>query len=551
MNNINTNVDNYSIPELLTILDLEDPTEDNVTEITDKYIQQFTETNNITMADFFQDIQDTLLEYLNELDQYKEGDQEANDNLNSIPWQNISNQPDPVQNNKITDRVQKIDVYNNTHLPMGRQQLGVSNTINLPVAQDKLNPNLKNTYNRILNLDSQYMQSSGANDSSTDYTLDLSEPLLNVLSIRLYSYQIPYTWYTFDTTYGNTCFWVTFYSSGVIQKSVRITIPSGNYSTTTLPNAFINALSNAGFSNFANVYTDPASGSTTTNPIYISSVTGKVTLNLYGATYSSYSVDTTTIITFFDPTGTTFQDASGITCSSGCSNTMAINQSLGWIIGFRLPYVYVEQTGNTGAAIANFYGPKYLILSIDDFNQNHINNGLVGIGEVSKNIKLPSYYSPDMPFQCTKANDITSNLVSNTTALANDVNAGTLLMDKLNTSYVDEKTILPTAPRTLTQSQIYAINEIIKNNDKTYNYKLTAPTTTDTFAVIPIKHSTGSVGDTIVEFGGSLQDNKRVYFGPVNIERLRMRLLDDKGNILNLNGGDWSVTIICELLYQY
>jgi hypothetical protein len=55
----------------------------------------------------------------------------------------------------------------------------------------------------------------------------------------------------------------------------------------------------------------------------------------------------------------------------------------------------------------------------------------------------------------------------------------------------------------------------------------------------------------IVEFGGSMQDNKRTYFGPVNIDRMNIKLLDDKGHLLNLNGADWCVTIITELLYQY
>ena len=54
-----------------------------------------------------------------------------------------------------------------------------------------------------------------------------------------------------------------------------------------------------------------------------------------------------------------------------------------------------------------------------------------------------------------------------------------------------------------------------------------------------------------MDFGGSLQDNKRTYFGPVNLERLHVKLLDDKGNLLNLNGLDWSLTLISENLYQY
>ena len=58
-------------------------------------------------------------------------------------------------------------------------------------------------------------------------------------------------------------------------------------------------------------------------------------------------------------------------------------------------------------------------------------------------------------------------------------------------------------------------------------------------------------GSLLVEFSGSLQDSSITYFGPVNIDRLAVKLLDDKGNILNLNGNDWCFTLVCECLYQY
>ena len=84
------------------------------------------------------------------------------------------------------------------------------------------------------------------------------------------------------------------------------------------------------------------------------------------------------------------------------------------------------------------------------------------------------------------------------------------------------------------------------------NYLAKAPTSSDILAIIPVKTSTGvPTGSLLVEFSGSLQDNSRVYFGPVNIERMAIKLLDDKGNILNLNGNDWCCTFVCECLYQY
>ena len=60
-----------------------------------------------------------------------------------------------------------------------------------------------------------------------------------------------------------------------------------------------------------------------------------------------------------------------------------------------------------------------------------------------------------------------------------------------------------------------------------------------------------AVGDAFIEYGGSLQVNERSYFGPVQISRFKVQLLDDKGNVMNLNGCDWSFGMVCEMLYQY
>jgi hypothetical protein len=110
---------------------------------------------------------------------------------------------------------------------------------------------------------------------------------------------------------------------------------------------------------------------------------------------------------------------------------------------------------------------------------------------------------------------------------------------------------LPSAPRTLTQAQIYTINEIIKNRSKTISYRAKAPTNSDTFALIPIKYGSLTTNEIYVDFSGSMQDNKRIYFGPVDIDRMRIRLLDDRGNIVDLHGADWCITLISENLYQY
>ena len=192
------------------------------------------------------------------------------------------------------------------------------------------------------------------------------------------------------------------------------------------------------------------------------------------------------------------------------------------------------------------------MLAIDDYNQNHINNGIISISELSKKLKIPSYYPPsDLNIKCSPSTISNNNLENLLLNQGNNPDIGILIADKLNTNYSTTATVLPTEPRVLTQSQIYTMNEIVKNNKNTTNYRSKAPTNGDIFSVIPIKTSSFEPGNLIVEMSGPLQDNSRSYFGPVNIERMRIKLLDDKGNNLNLNGADWCVTLIAESLYQY
>jgi hypothetical protein len=529
MSSPDTNIYNYTIPDLMTILDLESlDSSEEIIEKTNYYINKFDKEENESMSQFFHDMQDRLISYM-------ENPDEDPDALQTTTWfkNQYLKQDNLTQTNKITQRKNKIEVYNNAEVPMNREQLGVNNNFVVDVAQDTLNPNLENKTTRLINIDSQYRQStSGIESSATDYTLDLSEPLSNVLSLRLYSLQLPYAWYSIDTYYGNTCFWIDIKNN--TGGAIKISIDPGNYT----PQQFctqINLDTVNGFSNTNFTFLQTVTGN---YPMSFNPNNGKITMNLFGGTYLGLQMDNTTKVIFFDNTAT-LNDG---TVKNNTSNL--INQKLGWLMGYRTPYIYLDSQGNRADSLIDLYGPKYLILAIDDFNQNHINNGLITITELSSNIKLPSYYNPTLPKICTVEK---SNI-----EILDYYSRCVLLEDKINATCKVIPQVLPSAPRTLTQSQIYSINSIIKNNERNTNFRGKAPASSDTFALIPIRHSNSNqTGDLYVEFGGSLQDNKRIYFGPVNIERLRIKLYDDKGNILNMNCVDWSITLIADILYQY
>jgi hypothetical protein len=523
--NFDGNVSHYSVEELTAIAGIDKLEPAQIKERTDKLIQKF-KTTKPEVSVFFRDIQKRLLK--EGLENLSDGVHEDDSIINSWYKNEALEQTDEAQRNKITDRKQKISVFDDVHLPMKREQLGVNDTFQLPVKQDSLNPNLKNTITRLINLDSQFRQyTSGIESSSTDYTLDLSDTLKDVLSIRLYSYQIPYNWYAIDALYGNTCFWIS-HTNGTVYN-IPVVIPSGNYSASEFVVALNNAFVSAGF-----VFTpDP--------PVRYNANNGKITMMLNGGVSTNFTIDATTLITFYDFTG-------NLQCNSVCTSKSNnyFNNTLGWIMGYRVPYLNVDPSGNAAPAILNLTGSKYLILSIDDYNQNHVNNGLVSITQLSNTLKMPNYYSPDQPYTCL--NPPNSNL---STIVSNSSNNGLLIAGKLEYDHAPTQIILPSAPRTLTQSQIYTINEINKNKNNNTNYLSKAPTTPDILAIVPVKTAGTSTGELLTEFSGSLQDNVRTYFGPVNIDRMCVKLLDDKGNVVNLNGTDWCITLICECLYQY
>ena len=249
MGDVNVNVDDYTVDELLDILGITDFSEDEVIEKTNFFKDKFENENNQEMVQFFQDIQDNLLESGKSTEWFK----------NEYLTQN-----DQEQKSKITQRANKVQLFDNNHFPMNREQLGVSNNYQVKVGQDTLNPVLQNTISRYIVIDSKYRQGMTGDGSelNTDFTIDLSERLINVLSIRLTSTQIPFSW--FNITENNNLIQV--FNQGVF---FNIVIEMGYYETI---DAILTAINNA----FVNT------GFLPSDHTFISIVNGKVSIFLSG-----------------------------------------------------------------------------------------------------------------------------------------------------------------------------------------------------------------------------------------------------------------------------
>ena len=161
---------------------------------------------------------------------------------------------------------------------------------------------------------------------------------------------------------------------------------------------------------------------------------------------------------------------------------------------------------------------NYFLIVLDDFIQNHVNAGLITITSLENDVALPSYASR-VSYQCDP-----------TTGLKTAVSA----TNKLNTD--------------LTSKQLYAMNQIIENRrTKTKSYAA-GPYLKDVFALIPMKLTGMQFGQTYMEFGGTLQNQDRKYYGPVRIQKLSIKLMNDKGQTVDLNGANFSICLVCEIL---
>jgi hypothetical protein len=542
-NGIDLDITHYDTDELLAMLNLTDPTEDDIVAATSRLINKATADRLPKVAAFFQQAQDALLDELDkqsepegpedqdqdqdqdqdpdEQEGQEEGPDEEEDNTDSTQlgqwWRNqYLRQTDKVQASKPADRKNKIQVLQgNRHMPTKREKLGVNETYQVPVTQGTLNPNLKNTVTRLVNLDSQYRQNIMPNAenplgpaSPTNYTVDLTENLTNVLSIKLNSIQIPYAWYALDYTSGTN---VLFYKLTTDATYTPFVVPPGNYTPKQLQTYMASV--------------SPFSGGTLLQIAYNEN-SGKMTIT--NATATPFD------ILFFDPAYNIPVTPGALT--SEINDAIAaskLNSNLGWLMGYRgtnqvppvpnqllytIPANTLLNNAIVSEALADTYGPKYLLLVLDDYNQNHLNKGLVNIATNDTRLSLPSYFNPGLAVICDAS---------------------------------DTPTYVQSAPRQLTQAQLYTINTIIQDRNNTTTDRYTGPTTTDVLALIPLKTYSLMPGQPYVEFGSALQTNERVYFGPVNIERMKVQLIDDKGNILNMHGTDWCFTIVSTHLYEY
>ena len=251
-------------------------------------------------------------------------------------------------------------------------------------------------------------------------------------------------------------------------------------------------------------------------------------------------------LVFYDP-------YSFVKCYIGASSVRntSWDNTIGWILGFRekTEYIlspnyvspdvnnstvtYYEDTGSlykydtstnnvtlTGDTTVSVNLFNYFMIVLDDYTQNHLNDGLVTITP-SENNTVTSYYVNKSTLKCDPATGKKSF-------------TGTTLSGFNNT----------------TEKQVYAANQKIAAQTQTAKIYSPGPFVQDIFALLPLNTSNLTPGSVYVDNGSGLSKQSRMYFGPVNISRMTIKLINDRGDVVDLNGSDWSCSLECDQLYQ-
>ena len=186
-----------------------------------------------------------------------------------------------------------------------------------------------------------------------------------------------------------------------------------------------------------------------------------------------------------------------------------IDRNLGTILGFiDTSYNVSINTSIVAENILNLNIHEYFFVILEDYTNFKNSSELVSISTSVDSLSVPEYFSNDL-----QVLEVTNNIPTYNRGIG---------------------------PRLSTLAQNYTINEILESNSNSLsNMKTQITSFKDILAIIPISIDGLSFGEDNIKFTNDV-DFSRSYFGKVNIQKMNIKLVDDYGSLVNLNGANWS-----------
>ena len=267
----------------------------------------------------------------------------------------LSNDPIPITNIIPQTPYAPVPVMGNSHELQQRPATLIPYTMSYPQEffTGTLNPLQKRVIRRNLNIDTRF-RDNYSNSIATNCYVNLSIPFISVLSMQLSSIEIPNSFYVISKQYGNN-----FFSISAGNEKIVYIIPDGNYTNNDLIDFLNNYAVNNGYT-------------PTSNPLlyYMSFV-----VNISGESGSGQVVIGVNS-SYPNTEPFLFTVNFGIDINGNIDKGTPLQMKFGWLLGYRNA-IYENGYAYVSEGMIDLYGPRYLYLAIDDYN-NNVNNGFYG-----------------------------------------------------------------------------------------------------------------------------------------------------------------------------
>ena len=357
MSQINTDIKDYTIDELFSLLNINidlntqyEDVENKINESVDKNIEVFQNIGNDDMVVFFENVRQTLI-----------GDVQNEDTENTTDAQKLL-----IQSNSSFNAEKNRGVTSNS-TDTTNEELFNSNASGNPIN--------RKTITKLLNIDSRFRKNYDIT-TPTDYSLDLPYPINNVIEMKLSDLEFPTTYYPFNDSYENNYFWMKVEQGNGAESYLYIYIPEGNYYQSDFISVIQEAIDELGLSitikynlSFENEGgVGVGDGTVSIGLEGTDNITGitNIEVNFSGRKLTSDIANYQQSQKFF----LEFEEQEEIINSFYyVDSNIDYKQRLGWMLGFRKDF-YSTKTNYKSEGVLDILGSKYMFLIVDDFNNS-------------------------------------------------------------------------------------------------------------------------------------------------------------------------------------
>jgi hypothetical protein len=217
-----------------------------------------------------------------------------------------------------------------------------------------------------------------------------------------------------------------------------------------------------------------------------------------------------------------------------------VNYNLGWLLGFRKTLLGLgSRSGKVGKAKLDLKGNKYVYISLDEFSNNKAPDSLIVYENNAATFNMPSYF-----VKTTMQKEAFNKKLDDTNKcyVKPDSPGGICGKKRRNPDSIDN----------LTAAQRYTI-ENIRNTlsiPKKKQYK--SPIIPNHLTTLQLKYN-GTISpatQNTIDRRVEASQEKREYFGPITLRKFKIRLLNERGNEIDMNENNWSFSLIVKQLYN-